>query len=520
MDTNSTDPSSSPSGVPSGQPMATVTAAFVILGVTAGAILLHLVLTLIFKRIAKKTIWQFDDDLVKYCKKPTFIMFPVVALLITIQLVTLPLGVYGTLNHALIIVLLFTISYLLVMLIKCGSLAVGRNNSHLKDSAPKRAREVETQIVVMTRIVQGMVWLLGLSGIAMTFPNAWQVGVSLLASASVSALLLGFAAKPSIENALASLTIALTQPFILEDQVTVNGEVGHIEEIQSQYVIVRTLDERRLVVPLTWFLANIFQNWSRNSSQQIGECKLYVDYTMPVPRIRQYFLKFARSHPLYDGRHCALLVTDCSVNTITLTCQVSVANAMDVMQVTSDIREAMVEYIAKKVTASATTSEASSPPDTIKSNLPPPAKITPATTPPADSTNPTLSLLGLDWREHKKRHHPEASHTHPGGTPPSPPLPPLSQEDEKMGEGSRMYLNCPSINGKDAASKNPTNSVCEKSIDPSETSTAVSSTGSRDHVRVDVDGSGQDMTISGLTRRGARDTAPGEAVVPTIVTEK
>jgi len=126
-------------------------------------------------------------------------MFPVIALLITIQLVTLPLGVYGTLNHALIILLLFTISYLLVMLIKCGSLAVGRNNNHLKDSAPKRAREVETQIVVMTRIVQGMVWLLGLSGMAMTFPNAWQVGVSLLASASVSALLLGFAAKPSIE---------------------------------------------------------------------------------------------------------------------------------------------------------------------------------------------------------------------------------------------------------------------------------------------------------------------------------
>lgn len=126
-------------------------------------------------------------------------MFPTVALLITIQLLTLPVGVYGTLNHALVIILLFTISFLVVMLIKCVSMAVSRRNVHLKDSQPMRAREVETQIVVMTRIVQGMVWLLGLSGIAMTFPNAWQVGVSLLASASVTALLLGFAAKPSIE---------------------------------------------------------------------------------------------------------------------------------------------------------------------------------------------------------------------------------------------------------------------------------------------------------------------------------
>lgn len=134
-----------------------------------------------------------------YSKKPTFVIFPVVAMLITIQLVTLPLGVFGTLNHVLIIILLFAISYFVVMLIKCGALAVGRINSHIKNSEPKRAREVETQIVVMTRIIQGMVWLLGLAGIAMTFPNAWQVGVSLLASASVSALLLGFAAKPSIE---------------------------------------------------------------------------------------------------------------------------------------------------------------------------------------------------------------------------------------------------------------------------------------------------------------------------------
>ncbi|KAF9585814.1 hypothetical protein BGW38_000636 [Lunasporangiospora selenospora] len=273
-------------------------------------------------------------------------MFPIIAILITIQLVTLPVGVFGVFNHALIIILIFTIAYLVVMVIKCASLAVGRINSHLKDSEPKRAREVETQIVVMTRIVQGLVWLLGLAGIAMTFPNAWQVGVSLLASASVSALLLGFAAKPSIENAFAALTIALTQPFLLEDQVMVNEDVGHIEEIQSQYVIVRTLDERRLVVPLTWFLGNIFQNWSRNSSRQIAECKVYVNYGAPIPRIRHAFLKFARGHPLYDGRHCSLLVSDCTAGTVELNCQVSVRNAMDVIQVTSDVREAMVEFVS------------------------------------------------------------------------------------------------------------------------------------------------------------------------------
>jgi undecaprenyl pyrophosphate phosphatase UppP len=132
-------------------------------------------------------------------------MFPSIGLLITIQLITLPIGVYGVLNHILVIILIFSITLFVVMLIKCASLAVARNNSRMKDIEPKRAREVETQIVVMTRIAQGLVWLLGLAGIAMTFPNAWQVGVSLLASASVTALLLGVAAKPALEVRLRGL---------------------------------------------------------------------------------------------------------------------------------------------------------------------------------------------------------------------------------------------------------------------------------------------------------------------------
>ncbi|KAF8930543.1 hypothetical protein BGZ58_008181 [Dissophora ornata] len=361
-------------------------------------------------------------------------MFPTLALLITIQLITLPTGVYSAVNHTLIIILLFSISYLLVMMIKCISMVVARNNTHLKDSHSKRGREVETQIVVITRIVQGMVWTLGLAGIAMTFPDAWQVGVSLLASASVSALLLGFAAKPSIENALASLTIALTQPFLLEDQVKVNGEVGHIEEIQSQYVIVRTLDERRMVVPLTWFLANIFQNWSRNSPQQIAECKIFVDYTTSVPRVRQAFLKFARAHPLFDGRHCALLVTDCTSSIIELTCQISVANAMDVMQTTSDVREAMVEFIAKGHKQANVVGAASLPPAT-------------------------------------------AGMTGNYGTPNSPLLPPLTKEDEKMGGGSKTYQTCSSIIDKDVSSPE------EKSVD----STTAAGSMQQDQVRVNVD---------------------------------
>ncbi|KAF9130614.1 hypothetical protein BGW39_002844 [Mortierella sp. 14UC] len=489
MDPTVTDPGASPlpnTTVPTSKAMNTVTAAFVILGVTVGAILIHLVLSYVFKKIAEKTVWQFDDDVVKYCKKPTFVMFPTVGLLITIQLVTLPVGVYGVLNHVLVIILIFSITFFVVMLIKCASLAVARSNSRMKETEPKRAREVETQIVVMTRIVQGLVWLLGLSGIAMTFPNAWQVGVSLLASASVTALLLGVAAKPAIENAFASLAIAMTQPFLLEDQVQVDGEVGHIEEIQSQYVIMRTLDERRLVIPLTWFLANIFQNWSRNSAQQIGMCKIFVDYTTAVPRIRQYFLRFARAHPLYDGRHCSLLVTDCTLGTIELTCQISVANAMDVMQVSSDIREAMVEFIAR-------------------------SRLELSTTGTSSASIRGLANLGEDLAGSVGGVGGQASVVNEHGEIVQAPPPPLTTEDVKMGSGSKLYQQTgSSTTGKDVVGGD--DELEEKPV--SGTTTALN-IARRDHIQVtveDADSVGATTTNgqnTGLTRRavGSGDAA-------------
>ncbi|KAG0234863.1 hypothetical protein BGW42_006140 [Actinomortierella wolfii] len=263
------------------------------LGVTVGSIVVHIVLTLIFKNVAKRTVWDLDDDLVKYLKRPTFIIFPVVSLLITIQLVTLPQGVKETVQHALVIILLFSVSYFVVMIIKCGALAIGRINSHIRETEPKRAREVDTQIVVMTRIIQGMVWVLGLAGIAMTFPNAWQVGVSLLASASVATLLLGFAAKPSIE---------------------------------------------------------MFQNWSRAATRHLVRCQINIDArTVSIAGVRKAFAKFAKKHPAHDGHNATVLVSDWSMGgSVQLTCQMTVRNSCEMTKVECEIREALLEYVLTK----------------------------------------------------------------------------------------------------------------------------------------------------------------------------
>jgi small-conductance mechanosensitive channel len=141
---------------------------------------------------------------------------------------------------------------------------------------------MHTQLGILRRILIFVISVIALSSMLMTLDNVRQIGVSLLASAGVIGIIAGFAAQRSIATLFAGIQVALTQPIRLDDVVIVEGEWGRIEEITLTYVVVRIWDQRRLIVPITYFMEQSFQNWTRVSSDILGTVFLYVDYTMPV----------------------------------------------------------------------------------------------------------------------------------------------------------------------------------------------------------------------------------------------
>jgi hypothetical protein len=141
------------------------------------------------------------------------------------------------------------------------------------------ARRIQTQTRVLSRIATGTALVAGLAFILMTFPRARQIGASLLASAGVAGLIAGIAARSVFSNLLAGLQIALSQPIRIDDVLIVEGEWGRVEEITRTYVVLKIWDERRLVVPLGWFIDHPFQNWTRRSADILGTVFLWVDYT-------------------------------------------------------------------------------------------------------------------------------------------------------------------------------------------------------------------------------------------------
>lgn len=210
------------------------------------------------------------------------------------------------------------------------------------------ARRIRTQTLVLSRVLQGLVVLIGVSLMLMTFPAVRQVGTSLLASAGVLGLVAGFAARPVLGNLIAGLQIGISQPIRIDDVVIVENEWGVIEEITGTYVVVRIWDQRRLVVPLQYWIEKPFQNWTRSTSELIGTVFLWVDYRMPLAPLREALLKACEMSEHWDKRLALLQVTEAGERAMQLRCLVTSASASASWDLRCHVREYLVDFMQRE----------------------------------------------------------------------------------------------------------------------------------------------------------------------------
>ncbi|MDX5435993.1 MAG: mechanosensitive ion channel family protein, partial [Pontibacter sp.] len=145
-----------------------------------------------------------------------------------------------------------------------------------------RERRLITQLQFVRKLTVVIIIFIAISLILLSFDPVRKLGTGLLTSAGVAGVVVGFAAQTSIANLLAGLQIAFTQPIRLDDVLVVEGEFGRVEEITMTYVVLKVWDNRRLILPLNYFIQNPFQNWTRTGSDILATVYLYTDYTIAI----------------------------------------------------------------------------------------------------------------------------------------------------------------------------------------------------------------------------------------------
>lgn len=207
------------------------------------------------------------------------------------------------------------------------------------------ARQVRTQTGVLATVANGLIAFIAFALALMSFPAVRTLGTSLLASAGVAGLVVGMAARPVLGNLIAGLQLALTQPLRLDDVVVIEGEWGRIEQIRASYVVVNIWDERRLIVPLQWFIEHPFANWTLNSAELIGSVYLWVDYRLPLAPLRAELERICREAPEWDRRLCSLAVTEAGERAMQLRALVSAADSGATWDLRCRVREGLIAYI-------------------------------------------------------------------------------------------------------------------------------------------------------------------------------
>jgi small-conductance mechanosensitive channel len=246
--------------------------------------------------------------------------------------------------HALLIAVIAALAWLVgALFLVLEDVTESRWRTDVPDNM--KARRVRTQVVILRRVTVAAIVVVAFGVVLLTFPAVRSVGASVLASAGVAGIIAAVGAQGMLANVFAGLQLAFSDAVRIDDVVVVEDEWGKIEELTLTYVAVQIWDDRRLILPTSYFTSKPFQNWTRTGSAVLGTAELDVDWSTPVEDVRAELRSVCEGTELWDGRVCVLQVTDAVGGMVRLRALVSSPDAPALWDLRCLVREHLVAWV-------------------------------------------------------------------------------------------------------------------------------------------------------------------------------
>lgn len=321
----------------------------VLIGAAVLGLIIHsLIIWLVTRWHSKRPIMIQGMSLrLEYWRAPLRAWLPAAFVAFTLPALYLSPGLLNVIRHIVGLWVIAAIAWFLMRTVTMASeLVLSRYDITATESL--HGRGVSTQVRVFERVLHVVIAVVAAAIMFMSFNSLREFGVSILASAGIAGLVIGFAAQRSISTLLAGVHIALTQPIRLGDAILAEGEFGTVEEITLSYVVIKLWDERRLIVPISHFIEKPFQNWTRESAALTGSVFLYCDYRIPVQTLRDELKRILESTDLWNGKVSAVQVTDATQESVQLRILCSADDAARTWDLRCYVREKMIQFIRQR----------------------------------------------------------------------------------------------------------------------------------------------------------------------------
>ncbi|CAN7233779.1 mechanosensitive ion channel [Arthrobacter sp. LjRoot78] len=311
------------------------------LAVAAGLVLSWLIRKTVLRLNRRRPELQSTS---RVARLPLRLALCLIGVRIALALTTHDGGWRSAVDHLLLIALMGSLAWLAVaVLLIVEALVLGRYSVDVADN--RRARRLRTQMILARRIAVALIVVLAVGSVMLTFPAIQALGAGLLASAGVISIVAGLAAQTSLVNVFAGMQLAFTDAIRVDDVVVVQKEWGRIEEITLTYVVVHIWDDRRLILPSTYFTTTPFENWTRRQSEVMGTVEFDLDWRAPIEDMRAELRTVLDGTALWDERVGILQITDATSGYVRVRILVSAADSAALFDLRCLIREAMVTLL-------------------------------------------------------------------------------------------------------------------------------------------------------------------------------
>lgn len=311
------------------------------------AVALTALVALIIRLVAKRLRWP--EPLVRHTRRPFRVVVLIIALWAAVAVAFPAAGAESwrdIIYHALTIAVIAAGAWLMAGLVAFSTdITLGRNRIDVANN--RVARRIRTQTLILRRLAVAVIVIIALGAILLTFPAVRTVGASLLASAGIASVVAGLAAQSVLANIFAGLQLVFSEALRVDDVVVVEDEWGRIGEITLSYVVVDLWDDRRLVLPCTYFTTQPFQNWTRQGSELLGSVELDVDWRVSPSLMRERLAEVLTQTDLWDGRAQVLQVTEATGGLVRIRILVTAVDAPTLFDLRCFVREAMVTWLQR-----------------------------------------------------------------------------------------------------------------------------------------------------------------------------
>ncbi|KQP55387.1 mechanosensitive ion channel family protein [Agreia sp. Leaf283] len=308
----------------------------------AAAVVVVLVVALVFRIAAKRRHWA--GQLIDTARRPFRAALVVCFVWASLGITVTDPQASSAIGLVMRILAIVTIAWLVgAVIVFLENLGLARYRIDTPDN--RVARRVRTQVLILKRLSIVVVVVVALGAVLLSFPGAQTFGASLLASAGLLSIIAGLAVQSSLSNVFSGMQLAFSDAIRVDDVVIVEEEWGRVEEITLTYVVVHIWDDRRMILPSTYFTSRPYQNWTRRNSELLGSVEFDLDWRVTPQHMREELDRVLSRTPLWDKRVSVLQVTDAVGGYVRIRILVSAVDAPALFDLRCFVREELVTWL-------------------------------------------------------------------------------------------------------------------------------------------------------------------------------